>query len=632
MHSFFKWWYLFPKHIILLLFGLVICGLLFNIYILKGLPSPKSLTSQPISLTTHIRDRNGVVLYKIYKNQNRTLIKLSDIPESLRQSVINIEDKDFYNHQGYSLSGIFRSFKNLISTGQVQGGSTVTQQLVKTSLLSPERTLRRKIRELILSVAVEVIYSKDQILEMYLNRISFGGATYGVEEAAFTYFGKSARNLNLSESAFLAGLIASPTTYSPFGSHPELAKYRQQEVLSQLIKVGYIDESTAASFSALPLNIRSPNQDIQAPHFVMYIKELLSSKYGINLLEQGGLDVTTSLDINVQKIAEQIVADETAKIGYLNVSNGAALITNPQTGEILGMVGSRNYFDTKGGGNVNLTLAPRQPGSSIKPVTYSLAFSRGFTPPSLIDDSPITYRIPGSTSYTPQNYDNRYRGQVTLRTALASSYNVPAVKLLAAIGPDKMASLGQKMGITTWNDPSRFGLSLTLGSNEVTMLDLSTVYGVFATNGLRISPQPILSIRNSSGKIIYRSKTISEPVLDSKVTSTISDILSDNTARTPTFGQYSDLVIPNFQVAVKTGTTNSLRDNWTIGYTPNLLVAVWVGNNDNSPMSYIASGVTGASPIWHKIMSTLLPNFPITKFILPPKEIGHDKLLNNTKL
>ena len=382
----------------------------------------------------------------------------------------------------------------------------------------------------------------------------------------------------------------------------------------------------------------------------MYVRELLAQKYGPDFLEQGGLDVITSLDLTLQTQVQKIVTDETARVAYLRVGNGAALVTNPQTGEILAMVGSRDYFDLKKDGNVNVTRMPRQPGSSIKPINYALAFMRGFTPSSIIDDSPITYRSPGQPPYSPVNYDRRYHGRMTLRSALANSYNIPAVKLLSSNGISSMIDLARNMGISTWEDSSRFGLSLTLGGGEVTMYDMAISYGTFATGGLRTKLQPILAVYDSQGNLLEEfrcpqaerfvtpspkpplsilgpaspptevTSCPQERVMDPKIAYLISDILSDNAARTPVFGPRSDLFIPNSPVAVKTGTTNNLRDNWTIGYTPNRTVVVWVGNNDNTPMSYVASGITGASPIWRKIMDFILTTHPHTSFT-PPSDL-----------
>ncbi len=626
-----------------------ICILGFSVYffILKGLPSPQSLSVTPIPQTTHIRDRNGTELYKIYSGENRTPIKLADLPDHVKQAVIAIEDKDFYNHRGFSPTGLFRAFvSNLKKDSTLQGGSTITQQLVKISLLSPERTLIRKLRELALSIAVEYIYTKDEILEMYLNRVGFGGSSYGIEEAAQTYFGIPAAQLSLAQVSLLAGLPASPTVYSPYGSHPELAKSRQKEVLRRMVEDGYITWEQAEEASGLDLTFKPPATTISAPHFVMYIKEILTRKYGPELVEQGGLDVITSLDLDLQKKAEEIVATEVAKVNYLHITNGAALVTNPKTGEILAMVGSKNYFDIASDGQVNVTKAIRQPGSSIKPVNYALAFQKGFTPSSIIEDSPITYKTPGQPNYSPQNYDNRYHGRVSLRTALASSYNIPAVKLLSANGIENMIALGTQMGITTWTDTSRFGLSLTLGGGEVTMLDMAQVYGTFANMGQRVPTQSILSVRDSRGRLLEefrcdkKSPTThyspfipaanaaealvteitscpSEEVLGPGIAYMITDILSDNAARAPTFGTNSQLNLAPHRVAVKTGTTNSLRDNWTIGYTSDLVTLVWVGNNDNTPMSYVASGVTGASPIWKKLMLEAIARYPSEDFVAP---------------
>ena len=590
-------------------------------YVFKDLPAPSSLTTQPVPLTTHIRDRYGVELYKIYASQNRTLVKLSDLPLTLRQATIAIEDAEFYQHSGFSLRGIFRALisnSSLLSTrnsSSIQGGSTITQQLVKTALLSPERTLQRKIRELVLAVLVELRYPKDQILEMYLNRVSFGGAAYGIEEAAQTYFGKPASDLTLPESALLAGLPASPTTYSPFGAHPDLAKARQKEVLRRMVSEGFITWNQADAASAADLQFAPQTIDIQAPHFVMYVRDYLARKYGTAIVEQGGLEVITSLDLSIQQIAQTAVTQEVAKVAYLRIGNGAAVVTNPQTGEILAMVGSKNYFDIANDGNFNVTTALRQPGSSIKPLNYALALTRGFTPASTIDDSPIVYKTPGQPPYSPVNYDGRFHGKGTLRTALGSSYNVPAVKILAANGVSNFIEFARKLGISSWTDPSRYGLSLTLGGGEVTMQDMATAFGVFANSGSRVDLYPILSVRDSSGRLLEQSSPSSQSVLDPRVAYLISNILSDNAARTPAFGPNSDLNVPN--VAVKTGTTNNLRDNWTIGYTPDRLVAVWVGNNDNSPMSYVASGVTGASPIWRRIMTEILKTTPSAGFASP---------------
>ncbi|MBI5358124.1 transglycosylase domain-containing protein, partial [Candidatus Amesbacteria bacterium] len=508
-----------PKlNLALSVFGILTLVIGIYVYVFRGLPSPTTLTTKPVPLTTHIRDRNGTTLYKLYKNENRTMVSLPEIPLFVRQATIAIEDKEFYRHSGFSVTGTVRAFWRNLNGKPVEGGSTITQQLVKTALLSPERTLQRKVRELVLAIAVELLYSKDQILEMYLNRVSYGGESYGVEEAAQSYFNKAARDLTLSEAALLAGLPASPTTFSPFGARPELAKSRQKEVLRRMSEDKFITWEQAQKASEETLVFATPRIDIKAPHFVMYVKELLALKYGSEAVEQGGLDITTSLDLDLQEKVQRIVFNETAKVAYLRIGNGAALVTNPTTGEILAMVGSRDYFDVAHDGNVNVTRALRQPGSSIKPVNYALALMHNFTPGTLIEDAPITYKTPGQPNYSPVNYDGKWHGKVPLRTALGSSYNIPAVKVLAANGVDNMIALAQEMGITTWNDPSRFGLSLTLGGGEVTMLDMATAYGVFANSGSKVNLHSILIIRDSNGKILEKlSEYPATKVMDSKI-------------------------------------------------------------------------------------------------------------------
>lgn len=580
--------------------------------IFLDLPSPEELKHKPLPVSTRILDRNGNVLYRIYEDENRTIVPLSEMPISLIQATIAIEDQDFYNHHGFSLRGILRAFISNQQGESVQGGSTLTQQLVKNRLLSPERTFQRKIKELILAILVENTYSKNEILEMYLNQAPYGGSTYGIEEASQKFFGKSATFLTLSESALLAGLPASPTTFSPYGSNPELAKQRQIEVLRRMAEEGYITWEDANSAAGDGLVLTPRGVEIEAPHFVMYVRSLLADRYGEDLVANGGLLVTTTLDLATQKTAQQIVSSEVEKITNLRVSNGAALVTEPKTGAILAMVGSVDYFDFEHDGQVNVTLRPRQPGSSIKPLTYALAFEAGKKPSDYIQDTPITYTAEGSPPYSPKNYDGKYHGKVTLRESLASSYNIPAVKLLAELGVSHMLEKAPSFGITTWDDPKRFGLSLTLGGGEVLLTQMAELYGTFANQGMHTHLNPIIEVKTYDGEILYQNVCVlkgncqSEKVITSAVAYQVTDILKDNEARTPAFGPQSTLVIPNQEVAVKTGTTNNLRDNWTIGYTSDRLVAVWVGNNDNTSMSYVASGITGASPIWNKIMRTQL--------------------------
>lgn len=590
----------------------------FYFYILKGLPSSHDLDSREPQVSTKIYDRNGNLLYKIYKDQNRSIVPLTQIPMHVRLATLAAEDAEFYSHPGFSIKGIFRAFIQDLQTGSVQGGSTITQQLVKNTLLTPEKTITRKIKELILSVEVETNYTKDQILEMYLNEVSYGGTAYGIQEASESYFGKSVDSIDLAEAAFLAGLPKSPTSYSPFGSNPELSLQRQKEVL-HLMTVNKFITAEQEQSSVNEKLVFIPNKTpIKAPHFVMYIRQLLVDKYGEDMVEKGGLEVTTSLDLPIQDTAEKVVRTEVDKLQGLHVGNGAALVVNPQTGEILAMVGSKNYFDIANDGNVNVTTSVRQPGSSIKVVNYAYALSNGYTPATIIDDSPITFVSPGTTPYSPVNYDGQFKGRIPLRSALAQSRNIPAVKVLASYGVTKMVDEGQKMGITTWANPSNYGLSLTLGGGAVTALDLSKVYSTVSNYGKRPEFLPILSVKDYKGRTLEKNDPITTDVVDPRVAFILTDILKDNTARAPEFGFNSYLVIKNHpEVAVKTGTSNDLRDNWTAGYNQDFLVVTWVGNNDNSPMSRIASGVTGASPIWNKIMTAILNDRPSIDWKVP---------------
>ena len=601
---------------------LVFIGLFVYFFIFKDLPHPDRLITREQIVSTKIYDRHGELLYKIYRSQNRTLVPLNDIPLSLIQATIAIEDAEFYRHYGFSPKGIVRSLLANLRSKKLYGGSTITQQLVKNALLTPERTMRRKVKEIILSLWVEAKFSKDEILQMYFNEVGYGGAAYGAEEAAQMYFGKSVKELDIAESALLAGLPVSPTTFSPFGAHPELAKSRQLTVLKRIKQEGFITEKEYEQAREQELNFAPQRTDIKAPHFVMYVKELLVEQYGLRQVEEGGLEVTTSLDLEIQNKVQEVVKNEIDKLWRLHITNGAAMVTNPKTGEILAMVGSRDYFDLEHDGNVNVTLRPRQPGSAIKPVNYSVALENGFTPATIIPDTPITYQSPGQPPYSPKNYDNRFHGHIPLRIALASSYNVPAVKVLSALGVDRMVERGQEMGITTWDDPSRFGLSLTLGGGEVKMVDMAVVYGTLANMGMRVDLQPILKVKNYKGEIIQqdlrRQDAETKRVFSPQIAYLLTDILSDSIARIPAFGANSILNIPDHpHVAVKTGTTQNMRDNWTIGFTPDYLVGIWVGNNDNTPMSYVASGITGASPIWHYIMSYLIKDIPDKEFSRP---------------
>jgi 1A family penicillin-binding protein len=578
----------------------------------KVLPNPQLLSRRDLQVTTKIFDRNGVLLFEIYADQNRTPLPLSTVPQIIKQATIAIEDKDFYHHQGVSFSGILRALKETILNNRVQGGSTITQQLIKSALLSPEVTITRKMKEIILAFWAERLYTKDQILEMYLNQVPYGGTAWGIEAASQMYFGKSVKDLNLAEAALLAGLPAAPTEYSPFGNHPEKAIERQKEVLRRMVEDHDITREEEQKALTTPITYIQPRVSIRAPHFVMYIRSLLEEQYGQRLVEQGGLRIITSLDVTIQDKAEEILRNQVVSLAPLRVGNGAAMVTNPKTGEILAMVGSKDYFDVEAQGNVNVTTSLRQPGSSIKVVNYAAALENGFTAASILDDSPVVYQSFGSPAYAPVNYDGKFHGPTPLRYALGNSYNIPAVKVLSKIGVPAMIEKGRLMGITSWQDSSLYGLSLTLGGGDVTMLDMMRVFGTLANEGKRVDLMPILEVTDYTGHVYEQNKPANGvAAVKPDVAWIINNILSDNAARTSAFGPNSSLVIPSKTVSVKTGTSNDKRDNWTIGYTPSYVTAVWVGNNDNSPMDpLLTSGITGAAPIWHDIMTELLSNKP----------------------
>jgi penicillin-binding protein 1C len=604
---------------------LLIIGGLYLFWI-KDLPSPTKLNITTGSYSTHIYDRNGELLYTLYSKRNQTFVPLEKIPKSLQQATIAIEDKDFYRHGAVDFRGIARAIYANALHEQVQGGSTLTQQLVKNSLLTPERTMQRKIKEVMLSFVVEIMYNKDQILEMYLNQVPYGGTAYGVEAASQTYFGKHVTELTLAEQAFLAGLPEAPSTLSPFGSQPELGKQRQEEVLRKMAEQKYITPKERAQAIGEDLTFEKIPNPIKAPHFVFYIKDLLVKKYGEQAVEQGGMKVYTSLDLKLQDFAQATVASEVAKVKQYHVGNGGALITKPGTGEILAMIGSKDYFDPSHG-NVNITLSKLQPGSSIKPINYATGLIKGYTAATPFIDAPICFSNPGQKSYCPRNYDGSFHGIVSMRQALAMSLNIPAVQMLKLNGLDAMIATASAMGISTFKDPSNYGLSLTLGGGEVMMTDMATAFGVFANQGYRIDLHPILKVIDRDGQVLEEYKPPTSPifgkkVIPSEVAFIISDILADNNARAPAFGINSELKIEKQHVSVKTGTTNDYRDNWTIGYTPSYLVAVWVGNNDHSAMSGIVSGVTGAAPIWNKLIAHVLEGKKQEIPQKPPNVIG----------
>ncbi len=608
-----------------LLIGFLGTVFLFAFYS-RDLPKPDQVR-RTTGISTIIYDRYGEPLYDIYKEQNRIPIELNEMPEYLKQATIAIEDKDFYKHQGFSLKGIFRAFFNILLKRRLEGGSTLTQQLVKNALLTSERTLPRKIKEFILSVEIERRYSKDEILQLYLNEVPYGGTAVGIEVAAQTYFGKHAKDLNLTEAVILAGMPQRPSYYSPYTGNPKAYIDRAKEVTRRMREDGYLTkEQEEAVNQVLPHVVFKPAGStlLKAPHFVMYVREKLIERFGEKLVEEGGLRVYTTLDFGLQEKAQAIVKEEVEKAKSLKVGNGAVVALDPKTGEILVMVGSKDYFAQDYDGNFNVTTSLRQPGSAIKPITYLTAFKKGFTPASLIMD--VETHFPAGTDkpdYVPKNYDLKYRGPMQLRYALGNSINVVAVKLLAYVGVKEMLTTAYNMGLTTLEptneNVNKFGLAITLGGGEVRLLDLTNAFGVLASGGILHEPLAILKVTDSKGKVLFeQKKTSGRRVVAEDDCFLVSDILADNNARKEVFGLNSWLNIPGYQVAVKTGTTDDKRDNWTVGYTPSFVLGVWVGNNDNSPMDpKLASGVSGAAVIWHRLMKEALKNLPKEEFKKP---------------
>jgi len=598
-----------------------------SFYLFWGIPLPTKLSSGTIPVSTKLLDRNGNLIYEIYSDRRSTPIKLSEVPDHVKKATIAIEDKDFYKHRGFSFSGILRAAYKTAFRQKLQGGSTISQQLVKNSLLTPERTIRRKVREFLLTIIIEGIYTKDQILEMYLNQIPYGGTAYGIEAASETYFGKATKDLTLAEAALIAGLPQRPSTYSPFGAHPELAKARQEEVLKQMVdnKLLTQEEADKASEEELKYTEVKPPK---APHFALWIKEQLAEKYGEKMVEQGGLRVTTTLDLELQDLAQDAVATEVGKLKRQHVGNGAVIVTRPKTGEILAMVGSKDYFAEDEDGKVNVVLASRQPGSSIKPLNYALALrDEKITAATTLADIPSCFSVPGQELYCPVNYDGTFHGLVQARFALGNSYNIPAVKVLALNGVENFVEFGKNMGLTTLTDPKNYGLSLTLGGGEVRPYDMAVAFGVFANQGVKQPLTSIIKVTNWKEELldeydIKNQELSGERILDPGVTFLVSHILHDNNARTQAFGPTSFLNVSGHpETSVKTGTTNDRRDNWTIGYTEQAVVVAWVGNNDNTPMSGAVSGVSGASPIWNKVMKAALDR--AEKGAYDPDEEGH---------
>lgn len=594
-------------------------GIGLTLWASRDLPDPNKLMNREVAQSTKIYDRKGeTILYEIHGDQKRTLVSLNDIPLNVRNATIAIEDKDFYKHGGFSIVAIMRTVVMNVLKQQKAGGSTLTQQFVKNAILTNEKTYTRKIKELILAYRLEKQFTKDDILQMYLNEIPYGSTAYGVEAASLRYFGKNVKDTTLAEAAILAAIPQAPTRYSPYGAHADLLLARQKYILDQMVNQSYITEDEAKKAKEQKLEFRKQAENILAPHFVMYIKDYLANKYDQKTIEQGGLKIISTLDLDKQRIAEDVVKTRALKNAKNYKATNAALVSlDPKTGQVLVMVGSRDYFDDSIDGQVNIALASRQPGSSMKPIVYAAAFLKGFTPDTILYDVVTNFSTDPDKKYEPHNYNLKENGPVTIRKALAGSLNIPAVKAMYLAGIDNVLDLAKNLGYTTLADKDRFGLSLVLGGGEVKLLEHTNAYSVFARDGIKSKINPVLKIEDAQGKTLEEYKDENEKVLDTQVARQITSILTDNNARSYVFGANNFLRLSDRLVGAKTGTTNDYKDAWTIGFSPSVVTGVWVGNNDNTSMSRGADGSVVAAPIWNEYMKKVLVGTPVEDFKKP---------------
>lgn len=639
------------KHVLLVAVWGIAIGAIFLfsylIYLRITLPDPETIASRQVKESTRIYDRTGtVVLYDIYKEEQRTIIPDEKIPKYLKEAVVSAEDANFYKHRGLDIKGILRAIVKNLSRGELsQGGSTITQQLVKNALLGQEKTFSRKLREWMLAIEVERHYSKDQILAMYLNQIPYGSTYYGVEAASQAFFSKSVVDVSLPEAAILAAIIQSPSRLSPFGTHQNDLFARKDQVLSCMASSGSITAQEYDDARTQKIVFSKGLAHLTAPHFVLMAKEYLSGKYGEDSLTAGGYKIITTLDATLQKLAEELVAKYAAinKNKY-KASNLALVAIDPRNGDILALVGSADYFDVEEEGNFNIATALRQPGSAFKPFAYAEAFLKGFPDTTILFDVQTEFNPNcnpdssqktdpnGQECYHPQNYDGRFRGPVNLRQALAQSLNVPSVKTLYLAGIQDTISLAEKMGISTLANRDRFGLSLVLGGAEVRLVDLISAYGVFANDGIRNPWFLIQRVETPQGSVLEDHASSSTRVLPQQTARMINDILSDNAARAPVFGFSSPLFVPGRSVAAKTGTTQNNRDAWTLGYVPSLAVGVWAGNNHNEPMTQAGAGINAAGPLWHEFMQRALVGSTQEHFPAPDPMISDKVMLSGSYL
>lgn len=633
---------MFIGRIIRLILLLAVIGLAFGVgvffFIARDLPSPDAIITRQVSESTKIYDRDGqAILYSIHGEEKRTIIPWENIPETVKSATLASEDSSFYRHGGLDFKGIARAlFKNLVKFEIGQGGSTITQQLIKKTLLGDEKTFSRKIKEAVLAIEIERKFSKDQIFWMYLNQIPYGSNAYGIEAASQTFFGKQAKDLSIAQAALLASLPKAPTYYSPYGNHLSETLTRKNGVLMRMKNLKYLADEDYEKAAKETFEFRPPRENIFAPHFVMMVRDYLTKKYGEETVENGGLKIITTLDYDLQSIAEDAIAKQAEKNEKLYKARNAALTAvDPRTGQILAMVGSRDYFDIANEGNFNVATAKRQPGSAFKPFAYAAAIEKGFTDSTVLFDYKTEFNpnCPPESSqdkdqyglgcYHPQNYDENFRGPVTMRQSLAQSLNVPSVKVLYLAGINDTIELAEKAGITTLKENrADLGLSLVLGGAEVKLIDLVSAYGVFANDGLREAPVFILKIEDGAGNILEEYKPKEEQTISRQTSRIITSILSDNRARTAVFGPNSSLYFPDRPVAAKTGTTQENRDAWVVGYTPSLAAGVWVGNNRQESMTRQGAGISASGPIWHEFMAHALENSPTEEFLSPdPVEV-----------
>ncbi|MBI4117389.1 MAG: PBP1A family penicillin-binding protein [Parcubacteria group bacterium] len=634
----------------LLIFGLwlavlgIIGFLTAFAYFAPQIPDPQSIITRRVNEATKILDREGqTVLFSIHGDEKRTIIPLEEISDYLKRAVIAAEDADFYDHRGLDLKGIIRAVSiNLKEREFSQGGSTITQQLVKNSLLGREKTFSRKFKEVILALQIEQKFEKDEILWMYLNQVPFGSNIFGIEEAGQNYFGKPAKELSLNESVVLASMLKAPSYFSPYGSHKDELLDRKNALLEKMFELELINEEELEAAINEEVKLASPVPGgILAPHFVIMVREYLIEKYGEDAVQNGGLRVYTTLNWAMQQKAEEIINKYAERNEKLFKAGNAALISlDPRNGEILALVGSRDYFNIEKEGNFNVITAFRQPGSAFKPIVYSVALDKGLTDKTILFDVRTEFNPNCSSDasqekdqyglecYHPQNSDEKFRGPVTLRQALASSLNIPSVKILYLAGISDSIKRAEELGIKFLGDTKNFGLSLVLGGGDVRPLDLASAYGVFANDGIYNKPAFILKVEDSKGDVLEELSLEPERKISAETARMINDILSDNSARVLLFGLASPLFISDRPVAAKTGTTQNFRDAWTIGYTPSLTVGVWVGNNDNTEMTKEGGGVSAGGPIWKEFITEALKGGLVEEF-QKPAPIFTDKIILN---